>query len=248
MASPWPMSRNATLSRFCACAKPAPITTTKISGRKNGFLFMLYFKHYTPLNFVLVMEYFTAKTFQIPKLKGISEKNIEEHLKLYAGYVKFANYIQNQIVELGKDSEKWAYELGELQRRFAFEYDGMRNHEIYFSSLEGGSTPLSIDGALMKAIQKEWGTYYAFLSRMKAVAMTRGIGWAMLYQDMTSGHMLMQWVDEQHLGHLQGLKPILALDIWEHSYVADYQPSGKKQYVEDFFANLNWSVVEKRFE
>lgn len=194
------------------------------------------------------MEYFKAMTFTIPALMGISAKNIEEHLKLYAGYVKFANYIQNQIVELSRDSEKWAYELGELQRRFAFEYDGMRNHEIYFSSLEGGSTPLSIDGPLMSAIQKEWGTYEAFLSRMKAVAMTRGIGWAMLYQDTQSGHMLMQWVDEQHLGHLQGLKPILALDMWEHAFVYDYPTSEKKKYVEAFFENLNWKSVEGRFE
>ncbi len=191
-------------------------------------------------------DFFTAKTFQIPELKGISIKNIEEHLKLYAGYVKFANYIQNQIAELSKDSEKWAYELGELQRRFAFEYDGMRNHEIYFASFEGGPSPLG-DGALKSAIEKEWGSFDAFLSRMKAVCMTRGIGWAMLYKDETSGHMLMQWVDEQHLGHLQSLTPILAIDMWEHSYVADYQPSGKKQYVEDVFANLNWNTVEKRF-
>jgi Fe-Mn family superoxide dismutase len=55
-------------------------------------------------------------------------------------------------------------------------------------------------------------------------------------------------VDEQHLGQLQGCKPILALDMWEHSFVADYQPSGKKQYVEDFFENLNWSVIEKNLD
>ena len=206
------------------------------------------------------MEYFTAKTFTIPPLAGISAKNIEEHLKLYAGYVKFSNYIQNQITELAKparttdgvqsggDSEKNAYELGELQRRFAFEYDGMRNHEIYFSQFENGSTPLTTDGALMKALVREWGSMDAFLARFKSVAMTRGIGWAMLYHDSESGHLLTQWVDEQHLGHLQGLKPILALDVWEHAYVADYQPSGKKQYIEDFFANLNWSFVEKQFE
>ena len=84
------------------------------------------------------MDYFTAKTFALPELKGISAKNVEEHLKLYAGYVKFSNYIQNQIRELSKDTEKNSYEIAELQRRFAFEHDGMKNHEIYFSQFEGG--------------------------------------------------------------------------------------------------------------
>ena len=77
--------------------------------------------------------------------------------------------------------------------------------------------------------------------------MTRGIGWAILYYDQHSDRLVNAWVDEQHLGHLTGISPVLMLDMWEHSFVADYQPSGKKQYVEDFFANLNWQTVEKHF-
>lgn len=193
------------------------------------------------------MDYFTAKTFQIPALIGISAKNIEEHLKLYAGYVKFANYIQNQIAELSKDAEKNSYEIAELTRRFSFEHDGMKNHEAYFSQFEGGPSALS-EGGLMEQIKKDFGSYDAFLARLKAVCMTRGVGWAMLYYCSETGHLLTQWVDEQHLGHLNGPKNILAIDMWEHSFVADYQPSGKKQYIEDFFANLNWQKVEERFE
>jgi Fe-Mn family superoxide dismutase len=55
-------------------------------------------------------------------------------------------------------------------------------------------------------------------------------------------------VDEQHYGLLNDCAMIIGLDMWEHSYVADYASSGKKQYIEDFFANLNWEVVEKRFK
>ncbi len=194
------------------------------------------------------MEYFKPKTFILPELKGISSKNIEEHLKLYMGYVKFANYVQNQINELSKDAEKNVYELGELQRRFAFEFDGMRNHEIYFAQFEGGAIALPEEGsALRAALVAEFGSFENFLIRFKQTAMTRGIGWAMLYRDETSGHMLIQWVDEQHFGHLQGLTPILALDMWEHAYVYDFPTSEKKKYIEAFFENLNWNVAEKNF-
>ncbi len=194
------------------------------------------------------MDKFIAKTFEIPELAGISKKNIEEHLKLYAGYVKFANYAQNKIAELSKDSEKNAYEIGELSRRFAFEYDGMRNHEIYFSQFQNGSTTLTTGGLLSKAIIQEYGSFDNFISRMKNLAMTRGIGWAMLYYDKEANSILTQWVDEQHLGHLQGLKPIIAIDMWEHAYVYDYATSEKKKYVEAFFVNLNWNVVEENFK
>lgn len=197
---------------------------------------------------------FEEKKFDIPKLKGISEKTIEEHLKLYSGYVKNANMILAKIDEYSEDAspmvgagEEHAYALFEISRRFGFEFDGMRNHECYFSHFENGSTPLAAGSALKIAIEEEWGTFERWQKRFKTLAATRGVGWAFLYYDPVSRRLLNTWIDEQHLGHLTGLSPVIALDMWEHSYVADYQPSGKKQYIEDFFANLNWETAEKNF-
>ncbi len=199
------------------------------------------------------MKTFEERKFNIPKLKGISEKTIEEHLKLYSGYVKNANTILAKIEEYSADSnplvgagEEHAYALGEIGRRFGFEFDGMRNHEYYFGHFEGGPQELS-DGDLKKAIEEDWGTFDRWLKRFKTLATTRGVGWAILYYDPKSKQLLNTWIDEQHLGHLTGLCPVLALDMWEHSFVADYQPSGKKQYVEDFFENLNWQTCEENF-
>src|SRR3989344_2071104 len=159
------------------------------------------------------MKKFEPKEFNIPKLKGISEKTTEEHLKLYEGYVKNANLILEHIDEFAKDTEKYAYELGELQ----------------------------------KAITEKFDDFDKWLSLFKTIAMTRGVGWAMLYYDPHTKQLLNQWVDEQHLGQLNGCQTILALDMWEHSFVYDYQPSGKKQYIEDFFENLNWKKIENNF-
>ncbi|MEK7526865.1 MAG: Fe-Mn family superoxide dismutase [Patescibacteria group bacterium] len=194
------------------------------------------------------MKKFEEKKFSIPKLKGISDKNIEEHLKLYAGYVKNTNLVLEHINELAQNAEKYAYELGELQRRFAFEFDGMRNHEYYFAQFEGSPKAISPKSELGEMLDREWGSFENWLNRLKAIALTRGIGWAFLYYDPQTKRLLNQWIDEQHFGHLTGLSPILTLDMWEHAYIADYQPSGKKNYVEDFFTNLNWEVVERNFE
>ena len=193
------------------------------------------------------MKPFIAKQFSIGELQGISRKTIEEHLKLYAGYVKNANLIMEHIAEFSKDSEKYAYELGELQRRFAFEWGGIRNHEYYFGSLEGGPTSLTTVGTLHTTLEKEFGSFELFLNRFKAIALTRGIGWAMLCYDKKTGRLLTQWVDEQHVGHLVDTSIILALDMWEHSYLFDYIPAQKKEYVEAFFTNLNWKVIEQNF-
>ena len=194
------------------------------------------------------METFTTKTFQIVELIGISPKSIEEHLKLYKGYVNNSNLVLNKIKEYEKDSEENAYVLGELHRRFAFEFGGMRNHEYYFSSLSGGPKSLKEDSKLLEDIKNEWVTFESFIEKFKNLALTRGIGWAMLYYDKESNKLFTEWVDEQHIGHLVGLSPVLALDMWEHAYYLDYIPAEKKKYVEAFFANLNWEVIEKNFQ
>lgn len=193
------------------------------------------------------METFSLKNFNLLKIEGLSEKNIEEHLKLYKGYVSNTNLIINKINELKNDSEKNSFILAELQRRFGFEFDGMRNHEYFFSSLSDGRKDINQSGDLYKMIEKEWGSYENFLTHFKFVATTRGIGWTILYYDKLTSRLLITWVDEHHLGQLTGLSPILLLDMWEHSYVYDYPTSEKKKYIEVFFQNLNWDNVEKNF-
>lgn len=187
---------------------------------------------------------FKEQEFNIGELKGISVKTIEEHKKLYAGYVKNANLISDLI-----DSGKWegdggVYSINELQRRFAFEWGGMRNHEIYFNLLTGANSDAP---KLKEKIESTWGSFDTWLARFQAIALTRGIGWAMLYYDPKTNTLVNGWVDEQHLGQLADCRIIVALDMWEHSYVADYQPSGKKQYVADFISQMNWASAEENY-
>lgn len=194
------------------------------------------------------MQPFTQKTFKIPELKGISTKNIEEHLKLYAGYVKSFNLIFEKLGEYMKDPEKNAYIIGELHRRIGFEFNGMRNHEYYFSSLEGGSKPLPKDSKFKKEVEKIAPSLEAAMTGFKTLAMTRGVGWAVLYWDKQSKQLIPTWVDEQHLGQLNGLGWVLGIDMWEHAYVYDYPTSEKKKYIEALFENLNWEVIEENFK
>lgn len=201
--------------------------------------------HYN-LNFLNKYMEYQEQKFNLPALKGISAKNTEEHLKLYSGYVKNTNLILAKIKELSGD-ESQSYAMSEMQRRFSFEFNGMRNHEYYFSSLENGPANIGADSELKKSIESEWGSFDAWLARFKTIAMTRGIGWAVLYYDPMAKKLLNTWVDEQHLGQLNSCHMILCIDMWEHAFIYDYPTSEKKKYVETFFENLNWSVIEENF-
>ncbi len=191
------------------------------------------------------MHTYEARKFTLPSLEGISDESVKQHIGLYEGYVKNFNAISAKLVEYAADTEKNAIALGELIRRKSFEFDGMRLHEYYFEQFEGTSTPLSVNGPLAKAFESEYKTY--FQEYFKAVGNMRGPGWAILYYDPVAKEFQVGFAGEQHQGHFATLPIILAMDVWEHCFLLDYGAAGKGKYLDAFFKNLNWSVVEKRF-
>jgi superoxide dismutase, Fe-Mn family len=190
---------------------------------------------------------YTTKTFNLPALPGISEKQIKVHLALYEGYVKHVNLIMEKIKALkDADTEGNAYVINELRRRLGFEFDGMRMHEYYFEQFEGGKAEIS-DSALAIAATEKYGSVESLSTHIKEVAGTRGIGWVVVYADPRANTLHTAFVNDHELGQLSGLPVVLALDLWEHAYMVDYVPADKKSYVDAFLTNVNWSVVEKRF-
>lgn len=192
------------------------------------------------------MKQYTPKQFLIKELHGISDTNIAEHLKLYEGYVKNTNFILSELERLLEDTEKNMYTIGELRRRFSFEWNGMRNHEYYFSQFENGYQERNESHPLYLKITESFGSYEKWLRDFKTLALTRGVGWALLVYDTETSTLLNTWVDEQHLGQLATCKILLALDMWEHAFVYDYPTSEKKKYIEAFFENINWTTIESR--
>lgn len=203
------------------------------------------------------MQYAT-KRFNLPALSGLSEGQIKAHLGLYEGYVKHTNLIMEKLAAARAGTfELDPYIVAELRRRFAFEFDGMRMHEYYFAQFEGGEgrlTSLRSEGVLGKAVAEKYGSTalttggQALEAHIREVAGTRGIGWVVVYSDPIVKTIHTTFVGDHEQGQLAGLPVLLTLDLWEHSYMVDYVPAEKKSYIDAFFANINWGVVEKRFD
>ncbi|PIR83194.1 superoxide dismutase [Candidatus Kaiserbacteria bacterium CG10_big_fil_rev_8_21_14_0_10_56_12] len=191
---------------------------------------------------------YTAKQFNIPSLSGISEKQIKVHLALYGGYVKHVNLIGEKLAAVrGGTLEMDPYVVAELRRRFAFEFNGARLHERYFEQFEEGPAPLTAGSALAKVAGDKYGAD-GFIEHIKEVAGSRGIGWVIVYADTERGTVITSFVSDHEVGQLAGLPVVLALDLWEHAFMVDYLPAEKKIYIDAFFANCNWGVIEKRFD
>jgi superoxide dismutase, Fe-Mn family len=189
---------------------------------------------------------YTAKTFSLPELTGLSPKQIEVHLALYQGYVKHTNLIMEKIEKLrGEDAVENAYLINELRRRLGFEFDGMRMHEYYFEQLEGGTADIT-SGSFATLAENRYGSWDGFIAHLHEVAGTRGIGWVVVYFDAVANTLHTAFVNDHELGQLSGLPIMFAIDLWEHAFMVDYVPAEKKTYVEAFLENVNWNVVEAR--
>jgi superoxide dismutase, Fe-Mn family len=193
---------------------------------------------------------YKAKQFNLSELQGISNKTLEMHFKLYEGYVKAVNELNDKIAAVLKDGRVDQDEFpaySELTRRLGFEYNGMVLHEYYFGNLQKqGSGMPAADSDFVKAAERSFGNYDLWKTDFVGVGKMRGVGWAVCYQDPQNGILSNHWITLHEVGNVSGFIPILIMDVWEHAFILDYAPADRPKYIEAFFSNINWQSVEQR--
>ncbi|MGZ6143606.1 MAG: Fe-Mn family superoxide dismutase, partial [Myxococcales bacterium] len=188
---------------------------------------------------------------QFPRLKGlsgISDTLLQDHLKLYEGYVKNTNELNSQLESLLKEGKAKGTNpaFAEMTRRLGFEYCGMILHELYFANLAPEPDPLNKAGALAQAAIASFGSVEAWLDDLKAIAAMRGVGWAMCYQNPENKQVSNHWIALHNDGHPPGFRPIVVMDCWEHAFLPDYKATERAKYIEAYFRNLDWRACEAR--
>ena len=196
---------------------------------------------------------YNARTFNLSNLKGISDETLEMHFKLYEGYVKETNKLNEKIADFIKDGkvdqEEFA-EYSELKRRLGFEYNGMVLHEYYFDNLKSGGGTGDPTGRtnFRQAAEESYGSYDIWKADFVGIGKMRGVGWAICYQSPASGQLSNHWITLHETGNVAGYDPILVMDVWEHAFILDYKPADRPKYIEAFFSNIDWSAVERRLQ
>ncbi len=177
---------------------------------------------------------------------GMSEALLKNHFTLYEGYVKNTNGVATALETLSKDGKASIPEWNELRRRFGWEWNGMRLHELYFGNMKSGGTAMSDEGPLAKLMTAQWDSIDNWAKDFKASGVMRGIGWVILAYDATEKRLFNVWINEHDVGHLAGATPLLVMDVFEHAFMLDY---GLKRvdYIEAFWKSIDWGVVEGRF-
>jgi superoxide dismutase, Fe-Mn family len=199
-----------------------------------------------PIGVLEKMSGYEAKNFSnLLGMVGFSDTLLKNHFKLYEGYVQNTNALIEKVNKIEFEG-KPPMEYSELKRRFGFEFDGMRLHELYFGNLIKGGKPLDPASPLAEKIKEVYGGFDGWKKHFVATGLMKGVGWAVLYYDPQNHRLYNVWIAEHETNHLAGCKPILVMDVWEHAYMTDYQLDRGK-YIEAFMKNINWDEAVKRF-
>lgn len=190
---------------------------------------------------------FTAKNFEhLLGTPGMSDALLRNHFTLYEGYVKNATALQVRLQELATSDAPMGAEWSELKRRFGWEYNGVRLHELYFENMKNGGTPHDTDSPLCMKMKEVWGSCDAWAKDFRATGAMRGIGWVILAYDKETDALFNVWVNEHDVGHLVGATPILVMDVFEHAFMLDYGLK-RADYIDAFWKAVDWQVVMERF-
>ena len=123
---------------------------------------------------------------------------------------------------------------------------GYANHNLFWTLLSptGGGAPT---GSLATAIDAAFGSFDAFKETFETAAATRfGSGWAWLASD-AQGALSVLSTANQDSPIMQGLHPVVGLDVWEHAYYLHYQ-NRRPDYIKAFWNVVDWSRAQQYYD
>ena len=171
------------------------------------------------------------------RIKGMSEKLIVSHYENnYGGAVKRLNLIEEQLTELDFNKAP-GFLLNGLKREQLIATNSMILHEPFFDGLGEQGEP---GPALRAALERDFGSFERWRAEFVAMgkALAGGSGWVLLSWSPRDGKLVNQWASD-HCHTLSGGTPIIALDMYEHSYHLDFGAKAAS-YVDTFMDVIRW--------
>ncbi|MXO61245.1 superoxide dismutase [Altererythrobacter salegens] len=182
--------------------------------------------------------------FDPARLTGLSEKLITSHWQNnYQGSVRALNMVEQRLAAAMADTDFPAVIYGGLKREELHRTGSVILHELYFDGLGGDGKP---SGSVAQALAAAFGSIEAWEAEFRRTAMSLagGSGWCVLSYNQSTGSLHNYWAWDHMHSAVTGA-PLIALDMYEHSYHMDYGTAAAK-YVDAFLANLDWEIVDAR--
>ena len=184
--------------------------------------------------------------YEYDSLEPVISRKIMElhHDKHHAAYVNAAN----AAIEKLDKTRKGEIEINtrEVMRDLSFNANGAMMHQLFWNNMQPATADNLPTGNILESINTNFGSFENFKKEFTSAAVSvEGSGWAVLWKDegnnLTTGQL-----EKHNLLGINGYKPILVLDVWEHAYYLDYL-NNRADYVAKWWQVVNWEEVERRY-
>jgi len=179
---------------------------------------------------------------------SLSERLKVSHKALYEAYVTQLSEVSAKIDACVKNGTNPNYsEFRSLKQSEAYLLNAVYLHELFFSNCFNPNSELYQDTLAYMRIQQDWGTFDKWMEEFQACASASRAGWA-IFGWSTYLKKYINIAVDNHVGNIPvGFIPVLAVDVWEHAYMADYGLD-KDSYVVAMMREIDWDVIEERIQ
>jgi Fe-Mn family superoxide dismutase len=187
------------------------------------------------------------KKFDI-KTDFLSESNVENHIKLYKGYLDSFNKISAKLDSADRSEANSNNDsFRSLKIDETYNLNGAYLHELYFANMADANSIINMDMLSYMRLNRDFGTFDDWQKDFIACGLSSRCGWVVTYLNTYTQTYMNTFID-LHSQHVPvGMYPVIIVDMWQHAYYKDYLKDSKT-YLTAMMKELRWSVIEERFK
>lgn len=197
----------------------------------------------------VISEAYVAQSTKFDlKTELLSDKTKRAHQELLDGYVKKLNEVSAKIDGSDKSSANLNNsEYRSLKIDESYNLNAAFLHGLYFQNISDLTSQITVDSLAYMKIERDFGTFDRWQEDFIACALSARNGWAVTLYNTQLRRYVNTIIDLHSQNVMIGMQPVVVLDCWEHSYYRDYLKD-RKTYVYAMMKELNWDVIEQRFQ
>jgi Fe-Mn family superoxide dismutase len=188
------------------------------------------------------------KPFQLKDVESVSKRAFDEHMDLYKGYIDNLNKISGKLDTVDHDQAGAGFsDVRSLKIDEVFNLNGAYLHELYFNNCYDKSSKVYTDSLAHMRLEKYFGDFYKWQEEFISCGLVSREGWVVTGYSFFVKKCINIVVDSHNINVPVGFIPLIVVDMWSHTYAPDFGID-KKGYIQSQMKEMNWGVIEKRFE
>jgi Fe-Mn family superoxide dismutase len=187
------------------------------------------------------------KTFE-SKTETLSKQAHESHIELYSGYLNKFNQVSAQLDSVDrKSANSNASDFRSLKLDEIHNINGIYLHELFFANVGANNSAIHVDSLSYMRLDRDFGGFDRWQADFIATGLSSREGWVACCLSTYLKRYINVMIDGHTTNIPFGCFPIIVVDMWSHSYYRDFL-NDKGKYLRKMMAELNWDIVENRFE